>query len=109
MSHDVDERTETDSRIIEELEWGKYVTVRMQLWHHYIDRAKLTIVEGVYNKEELKEIVEKCDRADAYMRAGPTPPAGCPRHFTFTCRSSDLVSLAKDMLKLYKGYEKHFP
>lgn len=110
MSHDTEEKTETHSRIIEELgrisaSEGKYFTVKMKQWHYYIDRARLTIVEGAYNEEELKEIVDKCDRADDYAEKGLTPPADCPRHFTLVCRPLDLVFLAKDILNLYKGYE----
>lgn len=111
MSRDRDERTETHSRIIQELgrisaSSGEYITIKMERWHYYIDRAKITIVEGIYKDEELKEILDKCARADAHAKAGLTPSADCPRHFTLVCRPLDLVFLAKDILNLYKGYEE---
>ena len=101
---------ETCSRIIEELgpisaSCGRYVTIRMSRWHYYIDRGKLTIVEGIHGGEELEKVIDKCGHADADVEAGLSPPADCPRHFTVVCRPIDLVHLAKDILNLYKGYE----
>ena len=110
MTHDTDRGTETHSRIIQELgalsaSSGEYITIKMERWHYYIDRAKITMVEGIYKDEEFEEILDKCHRADAYARAGRPLPADCPRHFTLVCRPLDLVFLAKDILNLYKGYE----
>jgi hypothetical protein len=107
---DINNRTETQSCFIEELgqisaSGGNYTTIRMERWHYYIDRAKLMLIQGWYNKDELIEIVDKCNRADADIEAGLSPPDDCPKHFTLVCRPLDLVRLARDILNLYKGYE----
>lgn len=110
MSENANNKTETRSRIIEELgrisaSSGNYVTVEMKRWHYYIDRAKLTLIQGSYNEKELMEIVDKCDSADARKEAGFPSSPDCPRHFTLVCRPLDLVRLARDILNLCKGYE----
>lgn len=111
MSHGIDKRTGTYSCFIEELgrisaSSGEYVTVKMDRWFYYIDRAKLMLIKGTYSKEELKKIVDRCDHADLLERAGKSPDVDCPRHFTMVCRPLDLVRLARDILKLYKEYER---
>lgn len=105
MSSDKKERIHTDSRIIEELGYisaseNKHVTVKLDRWYYYMDRAKLSIYEGAYRPEELKSVEEKCVRADN----GSEDVPDCPRHFTIICRPSDLVELARSILKLYAGY-----
>jgi hypothetical protein len=99
------EGTHTDSRIIEELGYvsaseNKYVTVKLDRWYYYMDRAKLSIYEGAYRPEEIKKVEEKCARADDGSEDAPD----CPRHFTIICRPIDLVELARSILKLYAGY-----
>jgi len=100
-----EDKSET-SFYIEELSWGEYVTVKMVRWHYYIDRGKLMLIEGIYGKEELEKVVEKCNRADtAIKHREQALELDCPRHFELTCRPSDLVRFAREILSLYKGYE----
>ena len=106
MPSEKDKKAETDSRIIEDLGYisvseGKYATVKLDSWHYYVNRAKLSIYEGAYRLEELESVDEKCVRADT----GSKDEHDCPRHFTLICRPSDLIALARDILKLYKGDE----
>jgi hypothetical protein len=106
LSKDIGKRFHTDSLIIEELGYlsaseGKYVTVKLDRWYYYINRAKLSLYEGAYRLEELKFVEEKCGRADTGSKDVPD----CPKHFTLICRPSDLVALAKRILKLYTGNE----
>ncbi len=103
------DRDET-SLVIQELHhisasMGDYVTVKMKRWHYYIDRGKLTLVEGTYTREELEKVLDKCDRADGSALAESSSASDCPRHFTLVCRPLDLVKLAREILNLYKGYE----
>jgi hypothetical protein len=105
LSSDKNERIHTDSQIIEELGYvsapeNKHVTVKLDRWHYYMDRAKLSIYEGAYRLEEINAVEEKCVRADT----GAEDVPDCPRHFTIICRPTDLVELAKSILKLYAGY-----
>jgi hypothetical protein len=99
-------RINTDSIVINELGYvsaseNKCVTVKLDRWYYnYLDRAKLSLYEGSYVQEELKSVEEKCVRADTDSENAPD----CPRHFTIICRPSDLVALAKSILKLYEGY-----
>jgi hypothetical protein len=101
-----EKRTNTDSMVINELGYvsaseNKYVTVKLDRWYYnYLDRAKLSLYEGSYPQEELKSVEEKCARADLDSEDVPD----CPRHFTIICRPTDLVALARNILKLYEGY-----
>lgn len=68
------------------------------------------LIKGAYKTEKLDEIVDQCERADANalhvrMEDGVSPKNECPEHFTFVCRPLDFVALARDIIKLYKGYE----
>ena len=105
MSKDIGKRFHTDSLIVKELGYvsafeGKYVTVKLDRWHYYMDRAKLSMYEGAYRLEELKSVEDKCGRADT----GSEDVPDCPRHFTIICQPSDLVALARSILKLYADY-----
>jgi hypothetical protein len=105
LSSDKDKIIQTDSQIIEAVGYisaseNKYVTVKLDHWYYYMGRAKMSIYEGAYRLEELKSVEEKCVRADT----GSEDAHDCPRHFTIICRPSDLVELARSILKLYSGY-----
>jgi hypothetical protein len=106
LSYVKNERIHTDSRIIEQVGYisaseNRYVTVKLDRWYYnFMDRAKLSIYEGAYRLEELNSVEEKCVRAD--MDSEDVPD--CPRHLTIICRPTDLVELAKSILKLYAGY-----
>lgn len=105
MSSDKNKRFYTDSLVMEDLGYisafkGKYVTVKLDRWYYFMNRAKLSIYEGAYPQEELKSVEEKCVRADS----GSKDVHDCPRHFTIVCEPSDLVALARSILKLYTDY-----
>jgi hypothetical protein len=107
MSDNVDEKTETYSCSVEELS-GHYdnnVTVKIDKWFYYVDRAKLMLIEGTYSKEDLEKAAERCNHIDILERAGESPDVDCPRHFTVVCRPLDLVRLAKAILKFYREYQ----
>jgi hypothetical protein len=105
LSSEKDEKIHTASLVIEALGYipiseEKYVTVKLDRWYYYMNRAKLSIYDGSYLQEELKSVEEKCVRADNSSKDVPH----CPKHFTIICRPSDLVALAKSILKLYEDY-----
>lgn len=99
------EKVQNEPNTIEEVGYisdseNKHVTIKLDGWYYnYMSRAKLSIYEGANNLEELKSVEEKCVHADTGSGEGQD----CPRRFTIICRPTDLVELAKSILKLYSG------
>jgi hypothetical protein len=103
---------ESTSFVVQELHpisasMGNYVTIKVDRWHYYIDRSKLTLIDGGYRKkEELNEIERKCNIADRAVERGEPPSADCPEHFVLTIRWVDMVRLAEEILNLRDEREK---
>ena len=78
------------------------VTVRIERWHHYIPRVKLTMIEGFYKTSE------EIDNALKEARSGKKPPIlpeDYPKHFELICRPQGFLTLAKILTKICKPKE----
>jgi hypothetical protein len=76
--------------------------VKMQRWHHYIDRGRLLFVEGLpLIRETSDDIFDKCERADRGEKV-----EDCPKHFSIRARPTDLMTFAQQILAFYKPCAK---
>jgi hypothetical protein len=85
---------------------GDYVTIKVHRWEYYISRGKLTLIEGLFNKDELEEAERKCNLSDHAVEGGEPPIPDTHRHFILTVRWNDLVELAEQILSLRTEWEK---
>lgn len=69
------------------------VTVRINRWHHYIPRVKLTMVE------DFHKTAEEIDKAISEYGKDPNFP-DYPKHFEIVCRPEDMLKLAKTLIEI---------
>jgi len=75
-----------------------YVTVDVSFWQYIVPRGALTVIEGIHNDEDTEKII----RIEGMRRESSSACSNCPRYFVFTCRTEDLVKLARTIIETYE-------
>lgn len=75
------------------------LNIVVERWFYYVERAKFTIIEGAYKSiDEINEAIKIKERGNLEHKV----LEDYPKLFQFSCRSQDLIHIAKAIVNLYK-------